>query len=79
MSGCVAASTLVFVYAEAMMHLPPRAAVLRVSQATTSPASSLWNGSCEKQLSTIKVAWRPLVCDKTAGGAGLTIDLFECR
>ncbi len=25
------------------MHLPPTAAVLRVNQLTTSPASSLWN------------------------------------
>lgn len=41
-SGRVAARTLYMAYADAMMHLPPAAAVLRVSQLTTSPASSVW-------------------------------------
>ena len=42
MSGRVAARTLYTVYAEAMMHLPPAAAVDLVSQLIKSPASSLW-------------------------------------
>lgn len=40
-SGRVAARVLYTVYAEAMMHLPPDAAVLWVNQLMTSPDSSL--------------------------------------
>jgi len=52
------------------MHLPPVAAVLRVSQLTTSPASSLWNvcsrqsppprpeGGCRGKLTMDLVEWR---------------------
>lgn len=41
-SGRAAARTLYTVWPDAMMHLPPVAAVLRVNQPITSPVSSVW-------------------------------------
>ena len=53
------------------MHLPPAAAVLRVSQLTTSPASSLWNVYEARKVSLIHA--------ETYEKLKLTIDLVEWR
>lgn len=39
------------------MHLPPEAAVFRVSQLTTSPASSLWKVQSTSQQVHSRASW----------------------